>query len=118
MRHLQGNGSLLRRNFVFNKCTEVDATIFDATRSYGIDRYGIDLDQYAADTSARNSITTSALIAPTASFQTIKPIKQNAPSKPSILGPILGGITTGIGVASGIGGKDYIKTGLAGGGWS
>ena len=97
---------------------QIDATIFDATRSYGIDRYGIDLDQYAADTSARNSITTSALIAPTASFQTIKPIKQNAPSKPSILGPILGGITTGIGVASGIGGKDYIKTGLAGGGWS
>ena len=97
---------------------QIDATIFDATRSYGIDRYGIDLDQYAADTSARNSITQSALVAPTASFQTIKPIKQNAPSKPSILGPILGGITTGIGVASGIGGKDYIKTGLSGGGWS
>ena len=96
---------------------QIDATIFDATRSYGIDKYGIDLDQYAADTSARNSITTSALVAPTASFQTIKPIKQNAPKKPSILGPILGGITTGIGVASGIGGKDYIKTGLAGGGW-
>ena len=97
---------------------QIDATIFDATRSYGIDRYGIDLDQYAADTSARNSITQSALVAPSASFQTIKPIKQNAPKKPSILGPILGGISTGIGVASGIGGKDYIKTGLAGGGWS
>ena len=97
---------------------QIDATIFDATRSYGIDRYGIDLDQYAADTSARNSITQSALVAPSASFQTIKPIKQNAPKKPSILGPILGGITTGIGVASGIGGKDYIKTGLATGNWS
>ena len=96
---------------------QIDATIFDATRSYGIDRYGIDLDQYAADTSARNSITQSALIAPSASFQTIKPLEQNAPKKPSILGPILGGISTGIGVASGIGGKDYIKTGLAGGGW-
>tara|TARA_R100000655_G_C2949842_1_gene187121 strand:+ start:165 stop:908 length:744 start_codon:yes stop_codon:yes gene_type:complete len=96
---------------------QIDATIFDATRSYGIDRYGIDLDQYSADTNARNSITTSALIAPTASFKTIRPIKQNAPSKPSILGPILGGATTAIGVASGIGGKDYIKTGLSSGTW-
>jgi len=86
---------------------QIDATVFDATRSYGIDRYGIDLDQYAADTSARNSITQSALIAPTASFQTIKPIKQNAPSKPSILGPILGGISTGISAGSAIGGDDY-----------
>ena len=86
---------------------QIDATIFDATRSYGIDRYGIDLDQYAADTSARNSITTSALIAPTASFQTIKPIKQNAPSKPSILGPILGGITTTVGMGAAIGGEGY-----------
>ena len=83
---------------------QIDATIFDATRSYGIDRYGIDLDQYAANTSARNSIPTSALIAPTASFQTIKPIKQNAPSKPSILGPILGGISTGINASSALGG--------------
>ena len=86
---------------------QIDATIFDATRSYGIDRYGIDLDQYAADTSARNSITTSALVAPTASFQTIKPIKQNAPKKPSILGPILGGISTGLGATTAVGGKDY-----------
>ena len=96
---------------------QIDATVFDATRSYGINRYGIDLDQYAANTSARNSITQSALVAPSASFQTIKPIKQNAPKKPSILGPILGGISTGIGVASGIGGKDYIKDGLASGTW-
>ena len=86
---------------------QIDATIFDATRSYGIDRYGIDLDQYSADTSARNSITQSALVAPTASFQTIKPIKQNAPKKPSILGPILGGITTTVGMGSAIGGEGY-----------
>ena len=90
---------------------QIDATIFDATRSYGIDRYGIDLDQYAADTSARNSITQSALIAPSASFQTIKPIKQNAPEKPSILGPILGGISTGISTGTTIGGDDYWSTG-------
>ena len=92
---------------------QIDATIFDATRSYGIDRYGIDLDQYSADTGARNSITQSALVAPTASFQTIKPIKQNAPKKPSILGPILGGITTTVGMGSAIGGDAYwSETGL------
>ena len=89
---------------------QIDATIFDATRSYGIDRYGIDLDQYSADTSARNSITQSALVAPTASFQTIKPIKQNAPKKPSILGPILGGITTTVGMGTAIGGEGYWGT--------
>ena len=86
---------------------QIDATIFDATRSYGINRYGIDLDQYSADTSARNSITYSAQVAPSASFAPIVPIKQKAPSKPSILGPILGGISTGIGTGVAIGGENY-----------
>ena len=86
---------------------QIDATVFDATRAYGITRYGIDLDQYAADTSAKNSITTSALMNPSASFKTIRPIKQKAPKKPSALGPILGGITTTVGMGSAIGGEDY-----------
>ena len=86
---------------------QIDATVFDATRAYGIDKYGIDLDQFAADTSAKNSITTSALMAPTASFKTIRPIKQNAPKKPSILGPILGGISTGISTGTALGGESY-----------
>ena len=89
---------------------QIDATVFDATRAYGITRYGIDLDQYAADTSAKNSITTSALMNPSASFKTIRPIKQNAPKKPSILGPILGGITTTVGMGTAIGGEGYWGT--------
>ena len=89
---------------------QIDATVFDATKAYGISRYGIDLDQYAADTNAKNSITTSALMAPSASFKTIKPIKQNAPSKPSILGPILGGISTTVSAGSALGGDDYWST--------
>ena len=89
---------------------QIDATVFDATRAYGIDKYGIDLDQFAADTSAKNSITTSALMAPTASFKTIRPIKQNAPKKPSALGPILGGITTTVGMGAAIGGEGYWGT--------
>ena len=89
---------------------QIDATVFDATRAYGITRYGIDLDQYAADTSAKNSITTSALMNPSASFKTIRPIKQNAPKKPSALGPILGGITTTVGMGAAIGGEGYWGT--------
>ena len=86
---------------------QIDASIFDATRSYGINRFGIDLDQYAADTNAANSITRSAQVAPSASFAPIVPIKQNAPSKPSILGPILAGATTAIGVGAGLGGESF-----------
>ena len=90
---------------------QIDASIFDATRSYGINRFGIDLDQYAADTNAANSITRSAQIAPSASFAPIVPIKQNAPEKPSILGPILGGITTTVGMGTAIGGENYWSSG-------
>tara|TARA_R100000458_G_scaffold4029_1_gene3275 strand:- start:9551 stop:10294 length:744 start_codon:yes stop_codon:yes gene_type:complete len=86
---------------------QLDATIFDASRNYGLQRYGIDMAQYSADTAALNSITTSASVAPTASFKTIRPIKQNAPSKPSILGPLLGGISTALSAGTTLGGEGY-----------
>ena len=76
----------------------LNASIFDATRSYGIKQFGVNLDQYSADTTAFNNISTSAAVAPTASFKTIRPIKQNPPEKPSILGPLLGGFSTGVSV--------------------
>ena len=97
------------REFGFEQA-QIDATIFDATRAYGIDKYGIDLDKYSADTNAANSISVSATVAPTASFQTIKPTKIPPPKKPSILGPILGGISTGLGATSSLGGENYFKT--------
>ena len=96
---------------------QIDATIFDASRAYGLERYGIDLDKYSSDMSAMNNIQTSAVMAPTASFKTIRPIKQNPPKKPSILGPILGGVTTAISGASALGGKNYFQTGFSDGGW-
>jgi hypothetical protein len=86
---------------------QIDATVFDATKAYGIKRFGIDLDQWAADNQAMNSITNSALFAPTASFQTIKPIKQNAPSKPSMLGAIMSGVGAGLGGYKASGGKGF-----------
>ena len=80
----------------------LNASIFDATRSYGIKQFGVTLDQYSADTTAFNNISTSAAVAPTASFKTIRPIKQNPPEKPSILGPLLGGFSTGVSVYGGL----------------
>ena len=86
---------------------QIDATVFDATKSYGIKRFGIDLDQFAADNQAMNSISNSALFAPTASFQTIKPIKQKAPEKPSMLGSIMAGVSAGLGGYKASGGKGF-----------
>ena len=86
---------------------QLDATIFDATRAYGLKQFGLDLDQYAANTSAYNNISTSAYVAPTASFMTQKPIEQKAPPKPSPLGPILGGIGTVFSTGTTLGGQDY-----------
>ena len=95
------------RDFGF-KQAQIDATVYDATKNYGIEKYGIDLDQYGANTRALNAITTTAAVAPSASFKTVRPIKKEAPSKPSALGPILGGFSTAIGTATAIGGEGYI----------
>ena len=80
------------------KNAQLNASVFDATKAFGIKQFGIDLDQYGADTRAYNSITTTAAVAPSASFKTIRPIEQAPPEKPSALGPILGGIASGVGV--------------------
>ncbi len=98
----------VEREFGFEQA-QLDATVYDATRSYGIKQFGIDLDQYSSNVSALNSITTTASVAPSASFKTIQPIKQNAPKKPSPLGPILGGIGTAIGTAGTLGGEGYFE---------
>ena len=81
---------------------QLDASIFDATKAYGIKQFGVDLDQYSSDVSALNRITTSAAVAPSASFKTIRPIKQNPPPKPSILTPLLGGFSKGVSVYGGL----------------
>ena len=80
------------------KNAQLNASVFDATKAFGIKQYGVDLDQYGADTRAYNSISTTAAIAPSASFKTIRPLEQAPPETPYILGPLLGGISTGIGV--------------------
>ena len=46
--------------------------------------------------------TIAAPIAPTPSFKTIQPIKQEPPRKPSILGPLLSGFTAGVTTGYGV----------------
>ena len=86
---------------------QLDASIFDATRSFGLKQFGIDLDKYSADTLAFNNITTSAVVAPSASFMTVRPIEQAPPSKPSALGPIMGGFSSGIKTATSLGWEPF-----------
>ena len=88
---------------------QIDATVFDATKNYGLQQFGIDMDLYSADTTAANNISTSAILAPTASFMTIRPEKIKAPKKPSPLGPILSGVTTTLGVGTSLGGENFWK---------
>tara|TARA_R100000781_G_C4079060_1_gene127095 strand:+ start:513 stop:1238 length:726 start_codon:yes stop_codon:yes gene_type:complete len=88
---------------------QLDATVFDSTKNFGIQQFGINMDQFSADTQAANSISQSAAIAPAASFMTIRPIKQKAPKKPSPLGPILSGIGTGFSMGNTIGGDTFWK---------
>ena len=81
---------------------QLNASVFDATRSYGLKQFGVNLDQYSADMTALNNISTTAAVAPSASFKTIRPIKQEPPSKPSILGPLLSGFSSGVSVYGGL----------------
>ena len=80
------------------KNAQLKASVLDATKAFGIKQFGVDLDQYGADTRAYKSISTTAAVAPSASFKTVRPIEQAPPEKPSALGPILGGIASGVGV--------------------
>ena len=86
---------------------QIDASLLDATKQFGIAQYGIDLDQFSADTQAFNNIQTQAIVSPTASWQTVKPMKIARPKKPSILGPILSGITSGFQAYSFAGGEGF-----------
>merc|ERR1711981_449935 len=71
----------------------VNASLFNANQSFAMSEYGNRLSQYAADSRAINSLPAGPLFAPTAEFQTIKPIKQADPEKPSMLGSIMAGVS-------------------------
>ena len=80
----------------------VDASLFNARQSFGLQEYNTLLSQYAADSQAYNNVI-AAPMAPEASFKTVRPIKMAAPEKPSLLGSIMTGFSAGVKTGSSIG---------------
>lgn len=80
----------------------VDASLFNARQSYGLQEYNTLLSQYSADTQAYNSVI-AAPMAPVAEFKTIRPTKMANPEKPSMLGSIMTGFSAAVKTGSGIG---------------
>ena len=80
----------------------VNASLFNARQSFGLQEYNTLLSQYAADSQAYNSVI-AAPMAPTAEFKTVRPVKMAAPEKPSILGSVMKGFTAGVLTGAGIG---------------
>lgn len=87
----------------------VNASLFNANESFSMSEYGTRLSQYGADARAVNSLPSGPLFAPVAEFQTIKPIKQADPEKPSLLGSVMAGVSAGVGAGSNIGHADPNK---------
>ena len=79
---------------------EIDATLLNAQKQYGMKEYDIAMGQYSADASAWSNMSGGPALTPEASAKTVRPTKQAAPRKPSILGPILGGVTRGVNIYS------------------
>jgi hypothetical protein len=80
----------------------VDASLFNARQSFGLQEYNTLLSQYAADSQAYNSVV-AAPMAPVAEFKTVRPVKMAAPEKPSMLGSIMTGFSAAVKTGSGIG---------------
>lgn len=94
----------------------IDAGLWNAEQNYAMNEFDIALGKYAADHRAVSSLSGGPTEAPSASFMTIKPIKQQPPKKPSILGPILSGVTAGFTTYIGTSGFRGGGAGLSGGG--
>lgn len=80
----------------------VNASLFNARQSFGLQEYNTLLSQYSADSQAYNSVI-AAPMAPVAEFKTVQPIKMANPEKPSMLGSIMTGFSAAVKTGSGIG---------------
>lgn len=84
--------------------SKIDATLLGAQQQYGMKEFDIAMGKYSADAQAWGNLSGGPTLTPGASAMTVRPMKQRAPRKPSAMGAILGGITTGVGV---YGNTDY-----------
>ena len=80
----------------------VNASLFNARKSFGLQEYNILLSQYAADSQAYNNILATPM-APVAEFQTVRPVEMAGPEKPSMLGSVMTGFSAAVKTGSGIG---------------
>ena len=83
----------------------VDASLFNARQSYGLQEYNTLLSQYSADSQAFNNVM-AAPIAPVAEFKTVRPVEMAAPEKPSMLGSVMKGFTAAVLTGHSIGHAD------------
>ena len=75
---------------------EIDAGLWNAEKQYGMKEFYIALSKFSADATALGQLDSGPTLAPSASFAPVKPIKKEPPSKPSPLGAIMSGVTTGM----------------------
>lgn len=84
---------------------QIDASMMDATRAFGLDLEGVALDRGSADAAAWNNLPADPL-SPEASFAPIKPINQRGPSGLALAGNLIsagvGGATSGLSAYSGL----------------
>ena len=80
----------------------VNASLFNARKSFGLQEFNILLSQYAADSQAYNNILATPM-APIAEFQTVRPVEMAGPEKPSMLGSVMTGFSAAVKTGSGIG---------------
>ena len=75
---------------------QINATLHDATTSYKLAEWGIELDKYAGDVKAYNAVPQKP-IAPYASIKPVKAPKVSGPSKQGLFGSYLSSAVSGVG---------------------
>ena len=97
------------------KAAQIDATVFSATRAFGIKQFGIDLDQFSANQSAWSKVDEGPTEGPGNAFQTKVPKMGALPKKPGLLGPLMAGASGLLGGFTSGGGN--VKQMLSPSGW-
>tara|TARA_Y100001963_G_C6785577_1_gene452513 strand:- start:980 stop:1687 length:708 start_codon:yes stop_codon:yes gene_type:complete len=74
----------------------VNASLVSAERSYGLTEHGIRLSQHSADSRALNAEPAGPQFSPGASWGAVSPIMLQNPPKPSLLGSLMTGASSGV----------------------
>lgn len=83
---------------------EINSKLYNAEQGYAMKQAEIGLGKYGADVAAYNALRGGPTMAPDAAMAPVSPMEIERPSRPSMLGPILSGIMTGLSVYGSAGG--------------